>query len=364
MKKIISFLIAAVMIISVGITAFAQNEKTDIDGSNWMSALDSNQLITSINIPGTHDSASKNAMPFNALSSTQNKTIAQQLYSGVRYLDIRLELTKKGDINVIHEISDCKDSMGLTSKTLKIEDITNICIDFLKKNTGETIFLHIRQDRGEKTTQLYDTFYNKCVVGNENYWYLINNKPTLKDVRGKIVLLRGVPVDSLCFNDTNSGINFMSYPYVGSTQLDNFKFCPITKLENGGIYDYMYVQDSYKLNANDKKSTIKSFLQTYKLSSDYNICATNCIGSGSPHFCAEIVNKWFMEYSLEDGAVYGIISMDFITDELCEKIYLTNSFVNNANDATENTEVITYSLFGKALEFMRNIIQNIESCFA
>ena len=107
LKKIISLILAAVIMISFGVTAFAQTNETNINGSNWMSALNGENPVTAINMPGTHDSASKNALPFNAVTSTQNKTILEQLYAGVRYLDIRLELTKSGELNVIHGISHC-----------------------------------------------------------------------------------------------------------------------------------------------------------------------------------------------------------------------------------------------------------------
>ena len=364
MKKIISLIIAAVMMISFGVTAFAQTNETNINGSNWMSALNGEELVTAINMPGTHDSASKNALPFNVVTSTQNKTIIEQLYAGVRYLDIRLELTKRDEINVVHGISQCKASMGLTSKTLKADDITNICIDFLKKNPGEAIFLHIREDAGDAAEVLFNKFYTKCIMGNEGYWYIRNDVPCLNDVRGKIVLLRGVEADRFGYDDTNSGINFTTYPYISSTELNNFAFRPVSKFETGSTHAYMYVQDSYKLTANDKIETVKTFLETYKLNRDFNICATNCIGSGTPHYCAEKVNKWFMSYTLTKGTTYGIISMDFITDELCEKIYSTNNFVSEPNAATVNTEETKYSLFGRPLALMRNLIQRVESIFA
>lgn len=70
------------------------NEKDKINGANWMSGLCSDLPITAINMPGTHDSATK-YVRFKPICNTQNLTIEEQLQIGVRYLDMRFELKRR-----------------------------------------------------------------------------------------------------------------------------------------------------------------------------------------------------------------------------------------------------------------------------
>ena len=56
----------------------------------WMTHIPDAYLISEINLPGTHDSCTcRVQFPF--FSKCQQTTIAQQLNSGIRFLDIRVE---------------------------------------------------------------------------------------------------------------------------------------------------------------------------------------------------------------------------------------------------------------------------------
>ena len=83
------------------------NEKDKINGANWMSSLCSDLPITAINMPGTHDSATK-YVRFKPICNTQNLTIEEQLQIGVRYLDMRFELEDGRKLVAVHSIADCK----------------------------------------------------------------------------------------------------------------------------------------------------------------------------------------------------------------------------------------------------------------
>lgn len=83
------------------------NEMDKINGANWMSGLCSDLPITAINMPGTHDSATK-YVRFKPICNTQNLTIEEQLQIGVRYLDMRFELKDGRKLVAVHSIADCK----------------------------------------------------------------------------------------------------------------------------------------------------------------------------------------------------------------------------------------------------------------
>ena len=165
------------------------NEKDKINGANWMSSLCSDLPITAINMPGTHDSATK-YVRFAPICNTQNLTIEEQLQIGVRYLDMRFELKDGRKLVAVHSIADCKKERGLNSADLTAADTVNMCESFLKENPGETILFQLKEDDGDAGIALFGEFYAQCIRGREELWYLENRIPALGEVRGKIVLLR------------------------------------------------------------------------------------------------------------------------------------------------------------------------------
>ena len=169
---------------------------------------------------------------------------------------------------------------------------------------------------------MYSEFYDKYIKGSENLWFTQNCVPEMGEVRGKIVMLRVVSIDDT-FDETNSGINFENYPYVGTTQLYDYRRCDIAML-NGETYAQMYVQDSYKLGVDEKWTAVKDFIESDLSDEDFNICLTSSSKIPLPYLIAKKTNKTLMEYDFEKGKIYGIIATDFITQEICEKIYSTN----------------------------------------
>lgn len=174
------------------------NEKDKINGANWMISLCSDLPITAINMPGTHDSATK-YVRFKPICNTQNLTIEEQLQIGVRYLDMRFELKDGRKLVAVHSIADCKKERGLNSADLTAADTVNMCEIFLKENPGETILFQLKEDDGDAGIALFGEFYAQCIRGREELWYLENRIPALGEVRGKIVLLRVVGVDASHF---------------------------------------------------------------------------------------------------------------------------------------------------------------------
>ena len=106
---------------------------------------------------------------------------------------------------------------------------------------------------------MFGEFYEQCIRGREELWYLENRIPALGEVRGKIVLLRVVGVDASHFDDKTCGIDFSAYPYIGSRDILDFRRRDIKKLAGGKTYAQMYVQDSYKLGGIKKWKAVTAF---------------------------------------------------------------------------------------------------------
>lgn len=70
-----------------------------------MNNIDDNTSISTLSIPGTHDSAtySCTCLAIPKISQCQVMNFYEQLQSGIRYLDIRIK-TKNGEILMVHGI--------------------------------------------------------------------------------------------------------------------------------------------------------------------------------------------------------------------------------------------------------------------
>lgn len=362
MKKTLSVIIALVLVVLSSFAVCA--ESTQITGANWMSAIDGSVPVTRINMPGTHDSLTK-YIGASLVSRTQSLSVSEQLFSGVRYFDLRLQVSN-GEIFGVHGSLRCKSSYGLFAKDLTAGEVVEDCKSFLKSNPGETVLFLLKQEGGEDSPELYSLFYDKYIAPCPEVWFTENKIPTLDEVRGKIVVLRACEVDRARFDGRSGGINFTSYPYISSTEMNDFRRCPIFHFIFG-TYAYMYVQDSYKLSSSKKIEVIKNFLDSNLSGNDFNICCTNTIAGNTPLGNANKINRFLMSYEFETGKTYGIIVSDFTSKELCEKIYMTNSEIMTetaaaSSEIPEATE--SYAFLGKFLETIRVFLEKIVLMFS
>ncbi len=208
--------------------ADSQEDSTDeiISHSSWMADIPDDVPVTTLSIPGTHDSACIDG-PLD-FAKTQNLDIPRQLNAGIRFLDIRLS-HYQDDLLVHHDAV----YMGKSYK-----DVLKICSDFLVRHPSETILMLIKAEdrfdsslgdfapsevvgrlsRGEpesreNTRSFEDEFEDQTweQVGTAPLFYNFSASPpgdravaaasaftaetTMGDVRGKIVLLRRFPSD-------------------------------------------------------------------------------------------------------------------------------------------------------------------------
>ena len=172
MKKIFTFL----FVLSIFSNSFSQNNS--LSPGTWMSSLKGDIKLCKLTIPGTHDTGATSGA-FGA--KCQTASISEQLESGIRFLDIRLE-PKSDKLGIWHGIV----SMG----TFFEEDVLIPCKQFLNDNPDETIIMSIKHENGDQSQYL--SLLEAVLTDTENQIYLLKSltpTTTLDQARGKIVCL-------------------------------------------------------------------------------------------------------------------------------------------------------------------------------
>jgi 1-phosphatidylinositol phosphodiesterase len=148
-------------------------------GQDWMARVDGDVLISSLTIPGTHDSAAYTlAWPF---VQTQLMDIKTQLDSGIRYFDLRCGI-RDDEAEMVH---------GTAYLGLKLSEVLDTLCHWLKSHESEALIVQIKQDRKpERSTVHFAHAVWKCIAKHSERWRTANTTPTLAELRGKIQLLR------------------------------------------------------------------------------------------------------------------------------------------------------------------------------
>ncbi|MER6999125.1 phosphatidylinositol-specific phospholipase C [Streptomyces sp. NPDC000410] len=145
---------------------------------DWMSGIDGGRSLGSLTIPGTHDSGARFGGPW---SECQNTTIAQQLDSGIRFLDIRCRVT--GGSFAIHH--------GASYQNMMFGDVLIACRDFLAAHPAETVLMRVKQEYsqdGDATFRgIFDDYLDNR--GWRPLFRIGDTLPALGEARGKVVLI-------------------------------------------------------------------------------------------------------------------------------------------------------------------------------
>lgn len=158
-----------------------KNVKTDkIGGKNWMSHLSDDLKLSQITIPGTHDSCAFECSQF---AKCQQLSLADQLNSGVRYIDIRC-----CHRNDVFELYHSSFNLGDVFDSGVIEP----CVNFLRNNPSETLLMLVSPEHKAQNNRIeFDDLFLKYIEPYNMFWHFDEEEiPSLGRVRGKIVLLR------------------------------------------------------------------------------------------------------------------------------------------------------------------------------
>ncbi|MFI2777801.1 phosphatidylinositol-specific phospholipase C [Streptomyces sp. ALB3] len=179
---------------------------------DWMGALADSTPLRRLTIPGTHNSGARHGGLWTAC---QNTTVAEQLDSGIRFLDIRCRIS--GDAFAIHH--------GASYQRLNFDDVLTACRDFLAARPSETVLMRVKQEYSEESDAAFRRIFDLYLDG-KGWRSLLRLDPTLPDLggaRGKVVLLAdngGLPgvryADSALFDvqDDYMAEPFAKYPKI------------------------------------------------------------------------------------------------------------------------------------------------------
>ena len=282
--------------------SFTNSKKQHVD---WMKDLDDEQLITELVLPGSHDSTT-NICDLPYFTKTQYMNIDEQLNIGVRSFDMRLVI-EKDKIKFTHSTFNCKET---PFKNLYLDKVCDLMYDFLDKNPSETIVFLSKHEHGNEPITLLEDIFESTINEKKSYWYLSNEIPKLKDVRGKIVLLARY--------DTRLGIKADWPNQSGAADVSE-----TYDVISYGDYD-VCIQDRYEYKKKDKWNAFTSELPTLtKTTFVFNYLSTTEGAFSNPRSISLSMNKKFLKYDIPDS-FKGTIMLDYINSDLTEKIINAN----------------------------------------
>ncbi|MFI8964078.1 phosphatidylinositol-specific phospholipase C [Streptomyces sp. NPDC053493] len=151
---------------------------TALGTQDWMAAHGDPTPLQKLTIPGTHDSGAR----YGGLwTECQNTTIAQQLDSGIRFLDVRCRVT--GGSFAIHH--------GAFYQNMMFGDVLVACWNFLAAHPSETVLMRVKQEYSSESDATFRAVFDDY-LDNRGWRPLFRIGPvlpTLGEARGRVVLL-------------------------------------------------------------------------------------------------------------------------------------------------------------------------------
>ncbi|BGP29755.1 hypothetical protein JCM10296v2_001500 [Rhodotorula toruloides] len=155
-----------------------------------MSALPDSAMLDELYIPGSHETL---ALHYPLLSSLcQTLPLTTQFTLGIRFLDLRFNLTSTGELWAYH---------GLVPQRRRAEEVFGEVYGWLEgaEGRGETVIISVKQENDappvlfasalltliQSTTPLPSSPSHRTPA---SFWYIENKWPRLGDVRGKAIL--------------------------------------------------------------------------------------------------------------------------------------------------------------------------------
>ena len=283
-----------------------------------ISRLDDNVYLSTVNLAGTHDSATA-YVGMEKMCRCQKLTVEEQLRIGVRLFDIRL-YNKGGEFYLCHAIADCFEDEAKTKKLTFGALLDKFCL-FLRENPRETLVLSIKLDRGIQNKAFFSAFYGKYIKENEDKWYLANKNPTLSECRGKLVLMRRCKRKRSFLRREDCGLDFSFW----RDQKSKRKVYPLA-LRRPVSFKAM-IQDRYILDYEKKwNECAEPFLDSCSTSETefaIHFISTAYREKGADlQKGADIINGNFMKYKLRKHS--GWIFVDFADEKIISKIMNSN----------------------------------------
>ncbi|MGV4927736.1 phosphatidylinositol-specific phospholipase C (plasmid) [Streptomyces sp. BHT-5-2] len=169
---------AAGVLAGIGGGTAAAAAPAAVSTGDWMSALGDATPVQRLSIPGTHDSGARIGGPW---VECQNTSVAEQLASGIRFLDVRCRAVD--GVFAIHH--------GAFYQQLMFGDVLNACRDFLRAHPSETVLMRVKQEYSEVSAEEFRGIFGSYLdaKGYRPLFRLDPGLPRLGEARGRVVLL-------------------------------------------------------------------------------------------------------------------------------------------------------------------------------
>lgn len=273
---------------------FNSKISSNISNKEWMNEVE-NKLISTINIPGTHDSFALNGGYM--IYKCQSLDLISQLISGIRYFDLRCVL-ENNIIEIYH--MDYKQNINL-------DNILEIINDFLIQHPSEFIIVRIKEEiKLDRNIDIKSIILNILLKYKDIIYVNTNSQiPFLNEVRGKLIVL-----------DDKLNLS-IGYKWEDMIIQDDYLITEMKYIEN-------------KLNSinnhfiKNSKSKIENAFIINHLSSS---CVPKFYIDVSPCSSSFTSNRFLYDILIEkqkEFCTFGIMPIDFPGDDLITKIIESN----------------------------------------
>ena len=298
------------------IPAIETVDRTAVSGSkDWMAKLDNSMPLSSVVLPGTHDSASTHAQ-LGYITQCQALTIGEQLDAGFRYLDIRLGANGT-KLKLMHGFTNCTVNGWPWAETLSLDNVLSDCYAFLNAHPTETIVFAVKHEHGSETPEQFETMLNAYIDENPDAWLLSDRIPTVGEARGKIFLTRH-------YEDASQPVPTLGLPCYWKTQNGHDDVTIHAAEHKNGNYT-LIVQDRYEYDAPDKLDAFRNgqnVAETDETHLSISFLSTKGSGTfGHPYSFAKKLNPALLAMN---DRLTGWIAVDFGSPEIASHIYQMN----------------------------------------
>ncbi|XP_049438803.1 1-phosphatidylinositol phosphodiesterase-like [Epinephelus fuscoguttatus] len=270
---------------------FNDNSNLILPGSYnipWMAGIEDFRILSSITIPGSHDSMALYGGPE---AKCQALSLRDQLRAGIRFLDLKV-LGLGDTLYVMH---------GVMFQRSTLKDVLATVRTFLSEFRSEAVLIRVQPESFEKST------VNQMVqslIGNDQHVWVNSGMPNMGQVRGKIVFLQK--------STFTLGIPLIDTGRKGSNEVSDIK--------------------------NKGNRIIKQLNQATIACGGDNVVLTYTSGTGfgtfwgmflTPKGVAEKVNPWLNQYLRQfypnqPRPCFGVIAMDFPGFDLIQTVINLN----------------------------------------
>jgi 1-phosphatidylinositol phosphodiesterase len=302
----IAIVVAGVIGLGTLATSFRVSSSARDDRAFWMEHLDDARSLSSLTIPGSHDSGALYSVG-DLAGKCQDLSISEQLQAGIRYLDVRLQASNEG-LYVVH---------GFVNEGQSFKTLLSSVTSFLSNHYSETVLLSVKEEASPRfSMESFDDLLKGYVADKDfrSLFYTGRTLPkTLGDARQKMVLLSRYSGNSIgvdCYGD-----NQWADPS-DATSSNTFDLT---------LGEKIHVQDHYKLKDAETKwneaNTALAYAVAHPEVLTLNFYTGYLVGSFPPSYAPSVAKTINARIVKELPAERnGVIIMDFVTNDLVASV--------------------------------------------